>query len=143
MGFQGGGEMSSDGARSEDAGVREVLERWARATREGAQDSILDDHEPDVVIYDVLEPLLYRGAEAYRRSWDAWQPETVGAATFEFEELEVTEGAGLAFAHGVIRCGGTTPGGHTFRDRVRATFCLRRRGGRWWVAHQHISLPRR
>lgn len=122
--------------------VRVVLEEWARATREGRQDDVLGSHLPDAAIYDVLAPLKYEGTAAYRASWAEWQPETTGEGVFAFEELRVTAGAEVAFAHGVIRCGGTLPNGKTFEDLVRATFCLRKQDGGWRVAHQHISMPR-
>jgi len=122
--------------------VRAVLEEWARATREGRQDDVLSNHMLDAAIYDVLAPLKYEGTAAYRASWAEWQPETAGEGLFGFEELRVTAGEELAFAHGVIRCGGTLPNGKTFEDLVRATFCLRKQEGGWRVAHQHISMPR-
>ena len=55
---------------------------------------------------------------------------------------QVTEGADLAFAHGLLRCGGTTGDGRAFQDLVRATFCLVRRPDGWRISHQHISAPR-
>jgi ketosteroid isomerase-like protein len=130
----------SEGQNKHD--VRAALEDWARATREGRQDDVLKNHLPEATIYDVLAPLKYEGTAAYRASWDEWQPETTGEGLFDFEEIHVTAGEGVAFAYGVIRCGGTLPDGRSFEDRVRATFCLRKEGSRWRVAHQHISMPR-
>lgn len=122
--------------------IRGVLDQWAAATRTGAQDRILANHDPDVVIYDVLPPMKYVGAAAYRESWDEWQPETEDEITFALHDLEISAGQDVAFAHGLLHCGGTTVDGTEFEDRVRATFCLRRHGERWLVAHQHISAPR-
>ena len=50
-------------------------------------------------------------------------------------------GADVAYATGLILCGGTLPDGQTFEDLVRATFCLQQAGGVWRVTHQHISKP--
>jgi ketosteroid isomerase-like protein len=94
-----------------------------------------------VLIYDVLAPMKYEGAAAYRQSWDEWQPDTQGEGQFDLEDLSVTAGADVAFAHGFIRCGGVLPDGKRFEDLVRATFCLRKASGTWKVAHQHISKP--
>jgi ketosteroid isomerase-like protein len=121
--------------------VRDVLQAWAKATQEGRQDDVLQNHAPDLVIFDVLAPMKYESAESYRRSWDTWQPEAQGEAQFELENLSVRAGANLAFAHCFIRCGGTLPGGKIFKDLVRATFCLEKIGGSWKVSHQHISKP--
>lgn len=122
--------------------IRGVLDQWARATRTGARDRVLSNHEPDVLIYDVLPPMKYEGVDAYRESWDEWQPETEGEVTFDLHDLEISAGQEVAFAHALLHCGGTTVEGREFEDWVRATFCLRKHEGRWLVAHQHISAPR-
>lgn len=121
--------------------VRTLLEEWAAATRQNRSNDILANHAADVLIYDVLPPMKYEGAEAYRRSWDDWQPDIQGEGQFNLEDLVVTAGADVAFAHGFIRCGGTLPNGRTFEDLVRATFCLKKVDGDWQITHQHISKP--
>ena len=130
------------GCHTDESQIRALLHAWAEATRTGRRDDVLARHAPDVVIYDVLPPLQYHGADAYRRSWDEWQPETAGPGRFDLHELRVTAGADVAYAHGLIHCGGTLPDGRTFEDWVRATFCLRRTPDGWVVAHQHVSMPR-
>jgi ketosteroid isomerase-like protein len=121
--------------------IRELLEQWARATRNGQQDEVLAHHAPDVLIYDVLPPMKYEGAAAYRRSWGDWQPDTQGEGQFELRDLSIVSGSDVAFAHCFIQCGGTLPNGKSFEDFVRATFCLQKISGGWKVVHQHISKP--
>jgi len=121
--------------------IQELLEKWATATRFGNNDEVLTNHASDVTIFDVLPPLKYEGADAYRRSWDEWQPTTEEPGLFELHELKITAGHDVAFAHGFIQCGGTRPDGKKFEDWVRATFCLRKLAGKWLVTHQHISMP--
>ncbi|MBV9505346.1 MAG: nuclear transport factor 2 family protein [Acidobacteriia bacterium] len=121
--------------------IRQLLESWSSETRKGDKNRVLKNHLPDVLIYDVLSPLKYEGADAYRRSWDEWQPDTQGEGKFDLEDLSVTTGSDVAFAHCFIRCDGTLPDGRTFEDLVRATFCLRKIDDHWKIAHQHISKP--
>ena len=128
-------------ATGEESKIRGLLESWASATRQGRQDDVLANHAEDVLIYDVLPPMKYESATAYRRSWDDWQPDTLGEGRFDLEELSITTGSDVAFAHGIIQCGGTLPNGKTFQDTVRATFCLGKVNGFWKVLHQHISKP--
>lgn len=120
--------------------VLDVLQSWAANTRLDNKDAILANHADDVVIFDVLPPMKYLGVEAYRKSWAEWQPHTVGEAVFELQNLELTVGVDVAFAHAFIHCGGTTANGKTFEDWVRATFCLRKITGKWVVTHQHGSM---
>ena len=124
-----------------DCEVRNVLEEWAMATRQGRIDQVLNNHAANLVIFDVLPPMKYESAESYRSSWDEWQPQTEGEAVFDLENLTITAGDDVAFAHCFIRCGGTLPDGRTFQDLVRATFCLRKVNGSWVVEHQHVSKP--
>jgi ketosteroid isomerase-like protein len=122
--------------------IQQLLEQWALNTQTGKQDSILKNHSESVVIYDVLPPMKYEGAEAYRKSWDEWQPKTTGESLFNLHDLKVVSGGDAAFAYGFIHCAGTLPDGKTFEDWVRATFCLEKKNGKWLVEHQHISMPR-
>jgi ketosteroid isomerase-like protein len=124
-----------------DSGVRAILEEWAAATRQGRKNDVLKHHAESLVIFDVLPPMKYVGAEAYKRSWDDWQPETQGEAVFDLEDLTITARDDLAFAYGFIRCGGRLADGRRFEDLVRATFCLNKVDGAWRVQHQHVSKP--
>jgi ketosteroid isomerase-like protein len=121
--------------------VRRVLSEWAEATRTGRRDDVLANHAADAVIFDVLPPLKYDGLAAYERSRADWQPQTKGQAIFRLHELNVSAGDDVAFAHGLIHCGGTRVDGKRFEDWVRATFCLVKFDGEWTIAHQHISMP--
>jgi ketosteroid isomerase-like protein len=127
--------------KSEEAAIREVIEHWARATREGRHDDVLANHLDDLVIFDVLPPMRYESAARYRESWDEWQPDAQGEMQFELEDLSISAGDDVGFAFGLLQCGGALPNGKTFRDTVRITFCLRKLGGKWKIAHQHVSKP--
>jgi len=125
----------------DELAIRALLDEWTRSTREGRLDEVLTNHDDNVLIYDVLPPMKYESASAYRESWDEWHPDTQGEMRFELENLSITAGVDVAFAHGILQCGGTLPDGKTFRDTMRARFCLRKRGAQWKIFHQHISKP--
>lgn len=121
--------------------IRTLLLDWAKATQDARLDDVLKNHSENLIIFDVLPPLMYRSSAKYRESWGDWQPENQGEARFEIEDLSVMAEDQVAFAHGVIRCGGTLPDGQVFSDTVRATFCLQKLSGTWKVVHQHVSKP--
>ena len=98
-----------------DAEVRAVLEEWAAATRLSRTDEILKHHSTNLVIFDVLPPMKYESADSYRRSREEWEPDARGEAVFNLENLTITAGNDVAFAHSFIRCGGTFSDGRTFR----------------------------
>jgi ketosteroid isomerase-like protein len=116
--------------------IRELINDWEKATREGNDDEVLSNHAADLLIFDVLAPLQYKGAAAYRKSWGEWRPTDEGEALFEMHELGITAGETVAFAHCLIECGKKTNS-----DWVRATFCLQKTNGKWMITHQHGSRP--
>ena len=77
-----------------------MLESCAKATRENREDDILKNHAPDLVIFDVLPPMKYDSAAAYRASWGDWQPEIQGEGQFALENRVVNAMAELAMGLG-------------------------------------------
>jgi ketosteroid isomerase-like protein len=116
--------------------IRQLLNDWARTTREGDDDAVLSNHSPDLLIFDVLAPLQYKGADEYRKSWGDWRPTEQVEVLFEMHELGITAGETIAFAHCLIECG-QKPNS----DWIRMTFCLRKTDGKWMITHQHGSMP--
>ncbi|GAB2884246.1 nuclear transport factor 2 family protein [Microbulbifer echini] len=121
--------------------IESLLMEWAESTRHDKKDSILNNHLPNAVIFDVLAPMQYQSTEAYRKSFDEWQPPFETPSLFELKELRITSGEEVGFAHCLISCGGTLPDGKKIRDTVRATFCFNKVDETWHVAHHHISTP--
>ncbi|HEX7133154.1 MAG TPA: SgcJ/EcaC family oxidoreductase [Iamia sp.] len=124
--------------------IRTLLERWVAAVHAGDLDTVLADHAPDIVMFDVPPPDDgVRGIDAYRETWPpffAWQAE---GALFELVSLEVTAGVDVAFAHALLRCGRPDELAATPDLRLRLTVGLVARAGRWIVTHEHHSFPLR
>jgi ketosteroid isomerase-like protein len=126
---------------NDETKIRSLLEKWADATRNDRKDEVLSGHDSDALIYDVLPPMMYEGTNAYRRSWDEWQPPFEAPSLFELHDLKVAVGGGLAWAHCIVKCGGKLPDGKEVEDEVRATFCLAMVNDGWKIQHQHLSMP--
>ena len=126
----------------DESAIRELIERWARAVHAGDLDTVLADHDSDIVMFDVPPPYDgVRGIDAYRESWPPffeWQRQ---GAEFEIVELEVTAGADVAFAYALLRCGKPEELEANPDNRLRMTIGLRKVDGRWTVAHEHHSFP--
>jgi ketosteroid isomerase-like protein len=121
--------------------IRETIEKWALATRTGKIEKVLENHSPELVIFDVLPPIKYTNAAEYKASWDDWQPDTKGEGIFNLHDLVVEASDEVGFGYCLIQCGGTLADGKKFEDWVRATFCLLRISGNWTIVHQHVSKP--
>jgi uncharacterized protein (TIGR02246 family) len=127
---------------TDDAAIRDLITRWADAVHTEDLDTVLADHDPDIVMFDVPPPYDgVRGMQAYRDTWPPffeWQRQ---GALFEIVELNVTAGDDVAFAHALLRCGMPAELEANPDNRLRLTIGLLKRDGRWVVTHEHHSFP--
>jgi uncharacterized protein (TIGR02246 family) len=129
----------SDG--NDETEIRTLVENWASAVRRKDLDGILKYHSPDIVMFDVPQPLQSRGIDAYKKTWDlffAWSHDPV---VFDIEEMSVTAGTEVAFVSAVMRCSGTEANGKDVALEFRLTVGLKKIDGRWMVTHEHHSIP--
>ncbi|MFE0776677.1 YybH family protein [Streptomyces sp. NPDC058861] len=122
--------------------IRTLVERWAGAVHRGHLDTVVEDHAEDIVMFDVPPPYEgVRGIDSYREVWPAFFEWQAQGAVFDVEELEVTAGRDVAFAHALVRCGTEEELAARPGFRMRLTLGLRKEAGRWVVAHEHHSFP--
>lgn len=127
---------------SDEQQIRTLIEAWAAAAHDGDLDTVLADHAPDIVMFDVQPPNRgVRGIEAYRDTWPGFFQWQASGALFEIESLDISAGADVAFAYALLRCG--TPADLALAPglRLRLTIGLRKTEGRWTVTHEHHSFP--
>lgn len=126
---------------SDDAMIATFIRTWAHAVHEGHLDTVLADHAPDIVMFDVPPPDHgVRGLDAYRDTWPPFFEWQRSGASFEITELHVTAGDEVAFAHALLRCGTAEQLRDDPEHRLRLTIGLRKRDGRWVVTHEHHSF---
>jgi ketosteroid isomerase-like protein len=121
--------------RSDEAQVRDLIERWANSISNGDRAGILAHHSPQLLMYDF--PTVVRGIEPYDETWDFFYANPKGKISFVPHELEVTAGEDVAFASCLVRCDGTSAG----HVDLRLTIGLRKIDGDWTVVHEHHSVP--
>jgi uncharacterized protein (TIGR02246 family) len=121
--------------------IRALIERWAEAVHAGDLDAVLTDRAEDIVMFDVPPPHDgVRGIDAYRETWPPFFEWQVRGASFEIVRLDVTAGADVAYAEALLRCGTPDELAASPAQRLRLTVGLRKRNGRWQVAHEHHSF---
>lgn len=126
----------------DEAQIRALVERWAAAVHAGDLDDVLADHAEDIVMFDVPPPEDgVRGIDAYRESWPPFFEWQAGGALFEIVSLEIDAGTDIAYALALLRCGTPEELEEHPDRRLRLTLGLRKRSGRWQVAHEHHSFP--
>jgi uncharacterized protein (TIGR02246 family) len=130
------------GLSPDEATVAALVRRWAEAVHAGDLYTVLADHDPDIVMFDVPPPDQgVRGLAAYRETWPPFFDWQRGGASFEITDLDVTAGGDVAFAHALLRCGTPEDFDEDPDNRLRLTLGLRKDDGRWIVAHEHHSFP--
>jgi ketosteroid isomerase-like protein len=121
--------------------IREELEDWERAVRAKDIARIVAHYAPDIVAFDAIAQLQFKGVDAYRKHWETCMTMCTGPMIFELHELKITAVENLAFVHALNRCGGTGPDGKEMSGWMRMTACYRKRLGEWRVVHEHFSAP--
>jgi uncharacterized protein (TIGR02246 family) len=125
----------------DDAQIREIIEARVKAVADKDIDTILASHAPDVVMFDVVNPLRYSGSAAVGERTNKWFSSFQGTIGYEVRDLSITVGASVAFCHYLYRVRGTTTDGQQVAMFVRATVGFRKTDGRWLVTHEHDSVP--
>lgn len=123
--------------------IKALLEAWAAAVRKHDFVAILAHHDPDMVMYDVPPPIQCQGIEAYEETWNLMFRHHKPGAAFDVEELHVTAGEDVAFAHAIMRCGPDSSCNPKDKEgfQFRLTVGLKKVGGEWRIAHEHHSVP--
>jgi ketosteroid isomerase-like protein len=124
-------------AATPDSQIKPLIEAWADAVRRHDISGILAHHERDIVMFDVPPPLQSNGMDEYRKTWDLFFKYHKPSQAFDIEQLAITAGEDVAFAHAIMRCGAGATGEFPFR----LTIGLRKIDGDWRITHEHHSVP--
>jgi len=125
---------------NDEAQIRARLNEWVRASQAKDLDAIMASYAPDVLAFDAIGKLEFRGVEAYRKHWEECLS-YCEEMRFEMHDLEIAAEGGLAFCHYLARCGGTSKDGQEHYGWMRGTVCLRKTNGTWLIVHEHYSSP--
>ena len=121
--------------------IREVIDNWAKALRAKDINRLMSNIAPDILSFDVINPLQHLGSDASRRRAEEWVSSFQGPIGCEIRDLSITASDDVAFCHSLNRFSGTKTDGGEIDMWVRATICCRKIGGKWLVTHEHISVP--
>jgi uncharacterized protein (TIGR02246 family) len=125
----------------EETEIRGLIDGWAQAARAKDLAAIFAHYAPDILAFDAIGQLQFKGSDAYRKHWEACMSMCSGPMIFEVHDLEIEARDDLAFGHYLSRCGGTGPDGKEQAGWMRVTFGCRKTNGKWKIAHEHFSAP--
>jgi uncharacterized protein (TIGR02246 family) len=126
---------------TDEAQIRSVIERWAKAVQHQDMETIVAHHAPNLLMFDVPPPNELRGIDAYRDSWAPFFKHFKNGGVFALERLDVTAGDQVAFATALLRCGTKEELEKDPTIRLRLTVGLRKQQEDWIITHEHHSFP--
>ena len=134
--------MAAQSRRAHDvAAIRALIDDQAKAIRTKDVDGSVASYAPDVLLFDVVNPLQRMGSEAARKRLAEWFASFQCPIGYELRDLSITSGDDAAFAHSLNRVSATTTDGRKLDMWWRATVCYRKIDGAWLVTHEHASVP--
>jgi len=131
-------------ANGDDVAVKEIrgwLDRWAKAFSAKDVDAIMPLYTDDVVAYDVVPPLQYKGKAEYRTDYLQFLSQYADTVKVEVRDLHIGANGDLGYAAGLELLSGTLKGGQKSELWLRFTSLFRKSGGRWLDFHDHVSVP--
>ena len=135
------GVESLSQSTAEEAKIRSLIERWSKAVRDQDLAAIRQDHDAEILMFDVPPPFQSRGIDDYMATWETFFSSSEKPVSFNFTDVKITAGADVAFATAVGHCVNIDKDGQREPLDFRLTMGLRKIGGRWRVIHEHHSLP--
>ena len=127
--------MAAETSRATDeAEIRALIDARAEAVRAKDVSGAMSSVAPDLLAFDVVNPLRYSGADAARERLEDW-------FDYKMADLSIATGGDIAYCHSLNRVSGTKVGGEGLVMWWRATVFWHTVGGTWRVAHEHSSVP--
>src|SRR5882724_2647182 len=97
-------EQSRSRWSTDETEVRDLIERWSRAVRDEDRAGIRNDHDDDILMFDVPPPFQTRGIDGYMATWETFFASSIKPVMFHFTDVEVAAGSEFTFATAVGHC---------------------------------------
>lgn len=127
--------------KNDEAAIQGLLNDCIRSLHDKNIEGVMSIYAPELVAFDIVPPLRYVGADAYRKPWEEVFSTFQGPIGYEIHDLSITVGDDVAFTHSLNRISGTMNTGHKTDLWVRCTACLRKINGKWLIVHTQVSVP--
>jgi uncharacterized protein (TIGR02246 family) len=133
--------MPNEHQASVESDIRALFDRRSEAIRAKDIERLMSVYAPDIVYFDVVPPLQYTGAATMRERFSHWFSGWETAIGQDIRDLTILASDDVATAHMLIRASGTLKTGRQVGYWVRTSNWCRRSNDRWFITHEHVSLP--
>jgi ketosteroid isomerase-like protein len=135
------GHHAASNSRRDIDEIKAAYSAWQHAFATRDLNGIMAIYAPDVVAYDLVPPLQFVGADAYRKDYETFLSQFKGPVKSTIPNIHIDQTGDTAFAFGLERIRGTLADGTAVDLWVRFTDGWKRKDGHWVVAHEHVSVP--
>ncbi|MNR76065.1 SnoaL-like domain protein [compost metagenome] len=120
--------------------IRALLDSWLTAVTTGDLNATMAHYAEDVIAYDAILALQFKGRDAYRKHWQMCMT-MCSEMRFKFHDLYISAGPDVAFSHCLNHCGGVDKDGKENASWMRMTTGYQKIDGEWKIVHEHFSAP--
>ena len=121
--------------------IQKLLDDGIGSLRDKNIEGVMSLYAQEVVSFDIVPPLRYIGADAFRKVWEEVFSSFQGPIGYEIHDLNITVGDDVAFTHSLNRISGTMNTGQKTDLWLRWTACFRKINGKWLIVHHQNSVP--
>ncbi|MGP8260725.1 MAG: YybH family protein [Acidobacteriaceae bacterium] len=132
-----------DTSAQDQTDIKALEDGFAAAFKAKDVNAIMAYYVPDqtMIAFDMIPPLQYAGADAYRKDWQDTFAMYPGPADISISGLDITTGGNVAFSHSIQKGYLTDKKGKKVEMTVRVTDGYKKINGHWLIAHEHVSIP--
>ncbi|MGM0559745.1 MAG: YybH family protein [Pseudomonadota bacterium] len=120
--------------------IRDVLDSFLKTVSSKDVEAIMDFYASEVVAFDAIAALQFKGAKAYGDHWRQCLS-MCDELSLEASDIHIATAGDLATSHYLHRCAGVDDKGEEQACWMRATVIWRRQDGGWKIIHDHYSAP--
>lgn len=119
--------------------IRALVEGINKAHHDRDAKAIVAPFASGAVLFDLAPPLAHGVSAKEIAAWlDTWE----GPVRRKVHNLEIAVEGDLAYAHGYFHTAAVSKSsGEPAEWWSRATLCFARKAGKWFIVHEHTSVP--
>src|SRR5690349_15337009 len=92
--------------KNDEAAIQGLLDDCIRSLHDKNIEGVMSLYAKEVVSFDIVPPLRYIGADAFRKVWEETFSSFQGPIGYEIHDLSITVGDDVAFTHSLNRISG-------------------------------------
>jgi ketosteroid isomerase-like protein len=131
------------GAADAQRQINAALVNWQKAFEAKDVNGVMAMYATGAAVtaYDLVPPLQYKGADAYRKDYSDFFAQVDGPLHVDLSDTHIEADGNLAVAYGLERISGKLKGGAPMDIWVRYDSDFRKIDGHWKDIHDHVSVP--